>query len=120
SIDRPQVVAVLVVGTILEQRDEPAVGRQLGLARCRAAERRTGEYAFEGDVLGESRRANEGEEQQAGDLGVHGQTVRAFAQKKRRSANAPPFNSFGFELSSFRGRFRRRSLGLGALPARNI
>ena len=135
GVDRPQVVAVLVVGAVSEQRDVAAVGRQPGLARRRAIERGTGEHALERDVAGESRRGDGGEKQ-TGECDAHRPTVRPFAQKKRRSANAPPqlfrlakaqaFGAFSARVASVSAplppvtsrRTSRRSAMRAALPVR--
>jgi len=54
----PQVIALAIIGAIAQQRDIAAIGREFDPARDRAAQRRAGKDAFEGERGGGRGRAH--------------------------------------------------------------
>ena len=71
-IDRPQIVAVAIVGPVAQHGREPPVGRELEQARRRARQRGAGEDAFEGELLGLGRNCGGEEGGGEGKENAHG------------------------------------------------
>ena len=85
-VDRPEIVAVAIVGAVAQQGRELAVGRQLERARARPRQRRALEQSLERQLLcGQRGGCGHGERDSKGVDRVHGPISRAFRERAKKN-----------------------------------